>query len=178
MAEKSKKGSNKNTIIGIIVGILVVAAVCVGIFFLVKNQSSVSTNYFVTDDTKYVLELEGNMIAMESEDNVPVKYYQVFTYSDETVTGMKIYYEYKDHAAAEAAYEEISRVYGENEEVAEIVVDGKYVVLTAAESEYSEMSVEEVKQYIDFMQAMSEFNLDDVSEDDVEEIEDADEDEE
>ena len=71
MAEKAKK-NNKNLIIGICAGVLVIAVVIVAVIFATK--SSLNDAYFVSDDSKYVLTVDRDILETEDKENSPRSY--------------------------------------------------------------------------------------------------------
>ena len=135
MANKSKKG-NKSLIAGICCGLVVIAVVvAVVVIALVKN-GGVNDDYFKSDNTKLVMSLDGNSIALDDDDLNLVKFHQVYTYEGDTITSSKAYYEFEDNAAANKAKEYIEESLKGQEEVDEVYVDGKYLVVVANKSTY------------------------------------------
>lgn len=164
MAEKAKK-NNKNLIIGICVGVLLIAIVAVAIFFATKGGTGIGTAnlsdaYFVSDDTKYVLTMDGD--SSEEEEPSPVKTHLVYTYSGDTITGMTTYMEFTDAATAKSALE----VYKSMEDqtgVKNLSVNGKYVVVEMTEDQYNNMTASDVKEQIDFMEMLKNADLNDIN---------------
>lgn len=156
MAEESKK-NKKGLIIGICCGVVVVATIVVALV-LVLNKKTINDDYFTSDGTKYVLTLEQNEVALEDEEYAPIKTHMVYYYSGDEVTGMTIYYEYLDEAAAKTAFEYISKE--EREGVKETKLNGKYIEITSSEDQYSDMTSDEVKQNIEFMELLKSMNYD------------------
>ena len=68
MAEKAKK-NNKNLIIGICTGVLIIAIIIVAVIFATK--SSLNDSYFVSDGSKYVLTVDRDMLETEDKENSP-----------------------------------------------------------------------------------------------------------
>ena len=166
-AKTTKKDDNK--IIAIcIVGVLAVIAIIAIIGFAIAGNSKYNDKFFTSDDTKYVLNLEKSDLAAGDEQTdqyVPVKAHLVYDYSGDNITGLKIYYEYPDAAAAKKAKDYIVEndpgltTEGENAEkkessYKEVITDGKFVIITAREAEYEGIKAADVKQQIDFYEAM------------------------
>lgn len=183
MANKAKK-DNKNLIIGICAAVVVVVVIVIAVV-LATRGTKLNDDYFVSDDTKYVLTVETGDLYTDDDDSdevVPVKTHLVYTYSGDEITGLKAYYEFADDAAAKTAYDQYVEADLSNE-YASIELDGKYVILTANASEYEDLTADDVKQRIEFMEMLNNMDLTDGSEDDTEEVEtveeiDYDEDEE
>ena len=156
MSEETKK-SKKSLIIGICCTVAVVIVAVVALVLINKN-SKIDDNYFSSDETKYVLTLEQNEVALEDDDYAPIKTHMVYYYSGSEVTGMTIYYEYLDEAAAKEAYEHIKDE--EHEGIKEIKLNGKYIEMVTTEDQYTGMTADEVKQNIEFMELLNSMNYD------------------
>ena len=170
MAEKAKK-DNKNLIIGICAAIAVVLVVVVAVMLVSKGSTQLGDSYFVTDDTKYVLNLDTNYVD-EEEEYAPLKTHIVYFRSGDKITGMKSYYEYANDNDAKAAYDMLKSI--EEYKNANLSTEGKYIVITASEEEYANLTPSEVEEQIEFMEMLQNMNLDDEDED----TEDTEEDEE
>ena len=171
MAEQTAKTTTKNNknnnnlIIGICAAIAAVVIIAVIVIVLIMNKGKgglggINDSYFVSDDTKYVLNLDADDIYVENTEYAPLKSHLVYTYSDDAITGLKAYYEYSDNSSAEAAY----NFYQENNDntYKEVALDGKYLILTANEDEYQNLSPSDVKQQIEFMEMLNNMNTDDL----------------
>lgn len=175
-AKQSKK-DNKNLIIGICAAIAVVAVIIITIV-LVNNGSGLNDSYFVSDDTKYVLTIEADD-SDDSDEYTPLKTHLVYTYDGDTITSMKSYYEYADANTAKAAYDAMKEAGGE--EVEGMELNGKYIIMTAEEDVYKDLTTSDVKQQIEFMEMLKNMDSDDLyvtDDDEVVEVEDVEEDEE
>ena len=164
MADKPK--NNKNMIIGICAAaVVIVIVVVVAIILATRGGGSqgLSDSYFVSDGTKYVLTLDSE----ESEDeHPPLKTHLVYTYSGDEITGLKAYAEYADEKTAEAALAYYKDAY--HDSYKDISLNGKYIVLTANETEYEGVTASDVKQQIEFMEMLKNMDTDeDVDEGDV-----------
>ena len=171
MVNKSKKTNNtnktnKNFALGICTIIGVVAIIVVMITIILLNRgTSLNDSFFVSDDTKYVLTLDTDSVSMEDPEYNPIKTHIVYFYSGEEITGMKAYYEYSDPTAAKSALEYLKTNY-EDENQNKITVNGKYVIFTASETEYENLTANDVKEQIDFMEMLKNINTENPDEED------------
>ena len=178
MAEEAKKKNNKNLIIGICAGILVVAVIVVAIIFATKGTTpALSDAFFVSTDTKYVITEEGDGTTFEGTEYVPVKTHLVYEYSGDKITGVTNYVEFADENTARLALEDMKKE-TEGYDLSEVGIksistNGKYVVIVATEDLYSDYTISDVK----FETEMDNSDLEDV-EDYVEEDIEIEEDEE
>ncbi|MBR2998592.1 hypothetical protein IKF34_02360 [Candidatus Saccharibacteria bacterium] len=156
MAEKSQK--NKSIIIGACVAVVVVIAIILAIVLINKNQG-INDSYFVSDGTKYVLTMDMDQSDPEGDPHTPIKTHAVYFYKGNEITGLKNYLEYENHDQAKSAYEYAKE--NEGDSYKEILVDGKYVVLVADESLYENTTAEDVKQQIEFIESLKNFQFDD-----------------
>lgn len=161
MATKSNKKTkdNKNLIIGICAAVVLVVVIIVTIV-LVVNNNSLNDSYFVSDDTKYVLTIE-NDESSEGDEATPVKSHIVYTYEGDKITSMKSYSEFADEATAKKAFDAMIEAGGE--EAKGIELKGKYIIATAEEDVYKDLTANDVKQQIEFMESLKNMNLDDNS---------------
>lgn len=171
MADKSKK-ENKNLIVGGICAVVaIVVVVIIAVVVATTGSGKLGDSYFVSDGEKYVLTLDTDDMELSETDTeyVPTKAHIVYYYSGDEITGAKAYYEYKDAETAKAALAEMKEQSGED--LGEITMEGKYVIVVVDASEYEGMTASDVKSQIEFMEALK--NLD-YSEDEVEEVEETD----
>ena len=152
--------NNKNLIIAICAAVVAIVIVAVVVVILVtgKNKGGVPIGglndaYFTSDDTKYVLNMDAEDMYIEDEAYAPLKSHLVYTYSGDKITGLKAYYEYADASAASTAYD----FYQANNDgtFKEVALDGKYLILTANAEEYENLTPEDVKQQIEFMEMLN-----------------------
>ncbi|MBP5512706.1 hypothetical protein J6X73_00875 [Candidatus Saccharibacteria bacterium] len=162
MAEKAKKPTNTKTIKTngekeavksnaskfAIFGIAVVAIIAVVIAVVVAFNASPAINdaYFVSDGSKYVLNIEN-----EDDEDGAVAVHIVYYYSGNTVTDAKSFYEFADEATAKAAFEELKAA---NEEASSYALNGKYVVISADKEDIKDMTAEDVKAQIEFYESL------------------------
>lgn len=153
MAKNEK--NNKNLIVGICSALAVLAVVIVVVVLVINNGNRLDDSYFKSDDAKYVLTIDSDMLeAEEGEEYVPVKIHYVYTYSGDKITGLKSYYEYADANTAKAAFEQLKS----RDDSAVMEVNGKYVVMTAPESEYENDTATDVKQRIELIDMINSGN--------------------
>ena len=152
MAEKAKKN---NIIVGVcIVAVVVIAIVATIVAIMLKNSGTIIGNlddsYFVSDGAKYVITLNGNEIYIEDEAYAPNKYHLVYTYSGDTITGLKSFYEYSDGTLAQKAYDYFIEQNIMNAE--EIEVNNNYVIKTSSAQDYEGITATDVKQQIELIE--------------------------
>ena len=172
MANKAKKkNNNKNLIIGICVAVVLIVAIVLAVVFAVRG-GGINDDYFVSDDTKYVLTVESEDLSFDEEEEAyaPIRTHMVYTYSGDEITGLKSYYEYADANAAKTAFEQIK---ASGEEVGNAELNGKYIIMTATEDDYEGMTASDVKQQIEFMDMLKNMNLEDEGSDEGEATEEA-----
>ncbi len=168
MANKSKKtnAKNKNLIIGICAAVAIVVVIIIAVV-IIKNSSGISDSYFVSDGSKYVMTIDSSDLEIEEDSEeaafAPIKSHIVYTYSGDTITSLKTYYEYKDNDSAKAALDYMKE--GMGEEDGQIEVNGKYIVITAPEEQYKDLTAADVKEQIDFMNSLQNMDLDDLEDD-------------
>ena len=149
MAEKAKK-NNKNLIIGICAGVLVIAVVIVAVIFATK--SSLNDAYFVSDDSKYVLTVDRDMLETEDKENSPIKTHIVYYYSGDAITGVTTYMEFDNDATAKAALDLYKNA--DQTGVKSLKTDGKYLVVEMTEDQYKDLTASDVKQQVEFMEML------------------------
>ena len=169
MATKSNKKTkdNKNLIIGICAAVALIVVIIITV--LVVNNQSLNDGYFVSDGSKYVFTLETDENDIQEGDEVtPLKTHIVYTYEGDKVTSMKSYYVYADANAAKTAFDKMKEAGGE--EAQGIELNGKYIIITAEEDTYKDLTASDVKKQIEFMESLK--NMDTTDSEDVEETED------
>ena len=137
MAEKAKKKDNKNLIIGICSAVVAVVVVVIVAVFAIKGSTKIDDSYFVTDDTKYVVTMEG-----DGETGSAKKVYYVFTHSGDKITGAAMYGEFESEDAAKAAFEEYK---AENEDMKNVSVSGKYFIIKSEADEFDDYTLDDIK---------------------------------
>ena len=150
MAKKAKQSKNKNLIIGLCVGLAAVLIIVLIIVFARGN--GLNDDYFVSDDTKYVLTFESDSADESDSEYTPLKTHIVYTYQDDQITGMKSYYVYADAASAKAAFDAMKEA--ASEELGQMELNGKYIIITAEEDSYKDLKASDVKQQIELMKML------------------------
>ena len=121
--------NKKGLIIGICAAVVVVVAIVVAIILIPKGEN-INDAYFVSDGNKYVLTVDGSSFADSGSASTaitPLKSHAVYTYSGDTITGLKAYYEFADAATAKNAYEETYKNMS-IDGYKNIALNGKYIV--------------------------------------------------
>ena len=157
----NKKSNNKGLIIGICSAVVVVVIIIVAVL-VATNANKLNDSYFVSDGSKYVLTLESDEALIAEDDSQPVKTHIVYTYSGDEITGAKTYEEYKDAASAQKAYDAYKEA---GEDMSNVAVDGKYLIITATPDQYEGVTATDVKQQIEFIESLKNLNLDESTED-------------
>ena len=172
MAEKAKKSrkDNKNLIIGCCAAFVLVVAIIITV--VVLNNNTLNDSYFVSDNTKYVLTIEADEMDSSDEEFAPVKTHQVFTYDGDKITSMKTYYVFADGNTAKTAFDALKKELEgqEQEQLANMELNGKYVIVTASEDSYKDLTASDIKQQIEFLEKLKNMNTDgdtDVTEENV-----------
>jgi len=150
MSTKSKTKRRDNHF-GIIGGccVAVLAVILIVIAVIVNRPRPIDDSFFVSDGTKYVLSLDSDDVEDAEGDYSPIKTHLVYFYSDDDITGLKIYYEYADAEEASNAYGQFIE---ENDgEYKEISRESKYIILVANEADYDEVKASDIKKQIEFM---------------------------
>ncbi|MBR3332188.1 hypothetical protein IKG28_00975 [Candidatus Saccharibacteria bacterium] len=165
MPKKSK--NKKSLIVGITASVIAIAIIAALIIvFAVTRKPILNDNYFVSDGSKYVLTVDflANLDEGEEVDELaPIKSHAVYTYSGDTITGLKTYYEYKDAETAKSVYNAVKA--SEEESPAEkIELDGKYIIMTMPASDYENATATQIKEEIDWYNSYTD-DEDDNSED-------------
>lgn len=148
MAGKAKTKStnnNKNIIIGICSAIVIIAVIAVAIFFATRGPQ-LNDSYFVSDNTKYVVTTEGDII--DPDKNIAsTKIHYVYKYSGDKITDVTMYIEFANESDAKTALEAAK---SEIQEIAkDVSTNGKYIVIEIADNQYSGMTLTEVKSIED-----------------------------
>ena len=149
MAKEEAK-NNKKLILGICGAIVAIVVIVVVVVVLLNNKKpTLNDDYFKSDDTKLVITLEGEA----GEENSPVKQHQVYTYSGDTITGLKSYAEFANADDAKKAYDDY-KASGDTDTFTNIELDGKYIIMTVPEDQYKELTTSAVKSYIELFESI------------------------
>lgn len=132
-----KRKFNKKTIQNICVFSSAIAVIAImAILLNMFRQPIVNDEYFVSDDTKEVVSLNASGNSSSSRTFI------VYSYSGEEVTGLKTYFEYEDEESAKAALQLLK----DQPEFKNAELEGKYIVVTADESQFKGLTASDVKQ--------------------------------
>lgn len=142
MAEEGE--NNKNKLIAIIAGaVLVVAVAIIAIVMINKNKDEVlDDNFFKTSDSKIVLSTTSD----SSDPAVAKKVHQVYTIDGDKITGLKVYSEFESEQAAKDADSkpEIEEAM-KSGNYKDHKVQGKFIIVTMSDSMYQSLTVEQLK---------------------------------
>ena len=148
----NKKPNNKNLIIGICAAVVVVIVIVVAVVLATRGSKQLNDAYFVSDNTKYALTLDGDAMGMSTDSsNTPVKTHVVYTYSGDKVTGMAVYLEYANESAAKSALDSFKE---SESDMSGVYVNSKYIVAEMPESEYSSMTASDAKETVELMESL------------------------
>lgn len=167
----AKKKDNKNLITGIIAAVAAVALIAVIVVVVIMSNKKLDESYFVSDDTKYVLALDAysGMVSLDTNEYEPEKVYMIYFYSGDEVTDLKVYYEYEDDATAKEAADYFNELNNEEEEtqVEAVEANGNYVVITMAKELYEDMTADDAKEQVEFMEMIQNMDFNDYEDEDV-----------
>ena len=158
MATQTRK--NKKIIAWICGVIVAIALVVVAIVAVIMSSNRISESFFVSDGTKYVVKLgaENNMLDFNIDGYLPEKFYLVYFYSGDRVTDVKAYYKYEDDNAAREALNYFNSQKEENADVTKFEINGAYVIAVLDKSLYENMTAEDAKQQVEFMEILEKMN--------------------
>lgn len=147
---KTKTNETKtNLIMAICAIVLVLVLIVISVVMASRNQ--LGDSYFVSDGSKYVLNIAYDDALVEEGQSSPVSLHVVYYYSGNDITGVKEYYEFADEATAKTALEFFTQ--SENNSYKAIEQSGKYVIVTINEADYEGLTAEIVKQNIEAFEA-------------------------
>ena len=86
----------------------------------------------------------------------PIRMYIAYFYSGDKVTGLKMYYEYEDEDTAKKSAEMLKE--NGEDELKDAKTNGKYVVITAPKKVYEDMTAEDAKQQVEFLEKFQNLN--------------------
>lgn len=125
---------------------LCATAVVILIITVLTTHPTIQDDYFISDDTKTTISLTPS--ASESSTSSLVQTHFVYTYDGEDVSGLKTYFEYPDEESAKAAFESAK----DQPEFKGAIIEGKYIVVTADESQFKGLTASDIKQQADALQ--------------------------
>ena len=156
---REKKKLKKNLLVAVIGAVAAIVTVLVLVFS--HGGGELNENWFQSDNSKLVLTIESDPTMVAENEQTPINSHLVYTYSDETVTSLKVYYQYENTVKAKTAYDTLHD--SNNGQYKDVLLDGRYVVLVAVDSEYEHLKASDVKQQIDFMEMMKNTSSDTAS---------------
>lgn len=179
MEKEKKKENKKKGVIAAIVGVVViVVAIIVAIVVAAnvnKNEMApIEDGYFVSDDSKLVLNMDGDNVEMLENSQRPIASHTVYYYSGDKIDSMKIFFEYANDERAN----EISELMGDSykEWANDKKVNGKYIVFLMDRSRYEGLTVDAVRKVIEDVKTITGENIDEDGDADEDENIDEDED--
>ncbi len=177
MANTPAKNNNKGTIIGIcsiIVAVIIIVVLAIAVARRGESPVTGGESFFTTDSSKIVLDYDKEDIFGSEEVNMNVKkIYRVFHRTEDAITGLDTYFEFESEEEAGNAKDEIRAQFAvvyavSNEDINNYLkVEGKYVVMTALENEYSSFTPQDIEKQIE-AQNPAEENTEDTTDDNAE----------
>ena len=126
---------------------IIVITVTIIIAVIAMQAPGLTDSFFVSDGTKYVINLASDEINLDTNSIKPAKGYIVCFYKSDTITDAKEYYEFSSTTDAQAVYDYLSKNTPTSYKA--VGVDGKYLILTAKDAEYADKTPDEIKEYIE-----------------------------
>ncbi|MDO4747080.1 MAG: hypothetical protein Q4A70_01925 [Candidatus Saccharibacteria bacterium] len=161
MAEKVKSKKNQGLIIGSCIAVIAVVAIIVFAIIMISNRNSglvgLNDDYFASDASKLVIPMEGHEVYVEDDLPIPTKYYAVYRYNSDEITGLKTYYFYDDATKAKTIYDYYTDNYKRYYDA--INLDGKYMILSIPATNYEGVTVSDVKRQIESIQESAQNEL-------------------
>ncbi len=149
MEKKKIEEMKKRNIIATIVGVAILAVIAVVVFIVININkiSPIDDDYFMSDDTKLVIDVDGDKILVEAGGQRPVMAYKVYYYTGDDVNDMKVFFEYTDDEQAKTADGTMGDGYKEWAENKKI--NGKYIVFDVKKSQYDGIKTSDVRQMME-----------------------------
>lgn len=159
--------SHSNRKLLIIIGSIAstIAIILIVILVIILKSNTIDDSYFISDNSKYVFEIPSDSVSFDSEDEAyrPVKAYNVYHYSGNKITSLETIYQYSDNDTARNALEHFT---SDSEGYKLITQKGNYIILTADESTYSDLSPDTLQNNLDFESVFEDDDIDIEPEDD------------
>lgn len=159
--------SHSNRKLLIIIGSIAstIAIILIVILVIILKSNTIDDSYFISDNSKYVFEIPSDSVSFDSEDEVyrPIKAYNVYHYSGDKITSLETIYQYPDNDTAKNALEHFT---SDSEGYKLIAQKGNYIVLTADESTYNDLSPDTLQNNLDFESVFEDDDIDIEPEDD------------
>ncbi len=170
MADQKRTNHNQKLFIYGAVAIAVVIIVAIVLAAIGKQEPDAS--FFVSDDAKYVITIDNVSEQEESDETIdeedgeedteqtteelvasPIKTHLVYYYSGDTITDVKVYYEFKNHDEAQKTYD-IAKDSDEYKELERVEVIGKFIVLTNKSEHFANIKASYIKEQIELMESL------------------------
>lgn len=145
----ASKNTSKFVILGIAAATII--AVIIAIIVAVNASPTINDDYFVSDGSKYVLNIDG-----EGGDGA-VAVHVVYYYSGDSITDVKSFYEFTDEETAKTAYNELMES-NDKDDASAFSLNGKYIVLAASDDEVKKMTIENVKSQIELYESFKDLD--------------------
>lgn len=145
------KKSNKKILLSLVLLFVTITIAVPAIITIITHQP-IKDDYFTSDDTKTTITLTPDD---SSNTSNLVNTHLVYSYDDaDNVSSLKTYFEYSDEDAARAALESSK----DQIEFKGAILEGKYVIVTADESQYKGLTASDIKQQADAIKRFQEGN--------------------
>lgn len=150
---KAKQLINFKTIFGAVIVVLLIVVVVV---LVVMNKTTYNDDYFVSDDTKLVLSMDARISGFEESEYMPPITRVVYYYSGDTISGVRVFYEYRNNEIAKKAYETIGKE--DKEWAASKALNDKYIIFDMTKEQYEGLNTNQIRESIESIMGDAEFN--------------------
>ncbi len=141
-----KRKFSKKTIFGMLVSAILLAIIAWMIVGL-KNEEPISEDFFVSDDTKVVMQLKSEFSSIGAEWKPEAIYYVYFRDGDK-IDSAKIYYKYENEELAKEAFPNIPPA-----ENLVVKMNRNYIIINVSLNKENDLTVERIEKVIDDMRA-------------------------
>ena len=147
--KKSKKEPKFDKRMVIVSAVLFIAVIAISIVLGLYGRETLNDQYFVSDGSKIVLNLEGDEITPlgDEVEYSPEKAHIVYYYTGNKITGAKIFYEYIDNEQAKGAYEKADLT--DKEWAIDKSLDGKFVILQYDRNLLDGYTVDQIRESVE-----------------------------
>lgn len=142
------KDNKKLLTVGICALLTIISLIIIAI--IINYKPSTNKSLFTSDNTKYVVTLEGNEISFGENLTRPTKVYAIYYYKNNTITNLETYYVFNQKSDAKAAYNYFNK--DDSSDYKSITLDGNNLIITANKSEYQDKTPSEIRNYIEFLE--------------------------
>jgi len=137
-----KRLLNFKNIFNVVVVLLLIGVVIA--LIIINNEPTYNDNYFVSDGTKIVAQLDPIYYEGDGNTPTPVAAYIVYYYSGETIIDAKTFYKFETAEDARIVYDDATNK--DIDWVDDKKVSKEYVIFSMNDSEYSELTTSIVRQ--------------------------------